>query len=116
MQAMAEIRGYFQIAYKVRASILSSRTTPDIDLKRIIDEVPSIIDLTYVKAISGGLQTVLINKLELGQPAGSERCRRLLAEDPMVVARREELLVRKKRLQSVQAEVNRFGVAAWNTT
>ncbi|KAF5339054.1 hypothetical protein D9758_014124 [Tetrapyrgos nigripes] len=71
LQVMAEVRGYFQVAYK-----------------RIIDNIPSFIDLRFVKALSKELQPFLITKFGLGNSSASERCAQYLAEDPVVVERR----------------------------
>ncbi|KAF5317462.1 hypothetical protein D9758_018043 [Tetrapyrgos nigripes] len=93
LQVMAEVRGYFQVAYK-----------------RIIDNIPSFIDLRFVKALSKELQPFLITKFGLGNSSASERCAQYLAEDPVVVERRDELLARKTRLDKVQQELISFGL------
>jgi len=78
--------------------------------KRVIDNIPSIIDLTFLKAVAKDLQPWLIYKLELGSANAASRCARLLAEDPNVVARREELTGRQKRLESVAVELQKYGL------
>ncbi|KAK7461117.1 hypothetical protein VKT23_009043 [Stygiomarasmius scandens] len=92
LKTMAEVRGYFQVAYK-----------------RIIDNIPSFIDLRFVKALSKELQPFLISKFGLGTQMASERCAQYLAEDPSLIAKRDELTARKKRLDSVQQELMGFG-------
>ncbi|PBK80191.1 hypothetical protein ARMGADRAFT_1003277 [Armillaria gallica] len=92
LKVMAEVRGYFQVSYK-----------------RIIDYVPSFIDLKFVKAVGKALQPFLIEKFELGSNEANVKCAKYLAEDPVVTAEREELDAKKKRLEKVQEELYRFG-------
>ncbi|THU97629.1 hypothetical protein K435DRAFT_753802 [Dendrothele bispora CBS 962.96] len=92
LKTMAEVRGYFQVAYK-----------------RIIDNIPSFIDLRFVKALSREIQPFLITKFGLGTASASDRCKKYLEEDPTLVAKRDELVARKKRLESVQQELMGFG-------
>lgn len=74
----------------------------------MIDNVPGLIDLKFVKAVTKDLQTFLIEKFSLGSDAGTEKCKSFLVEDPMVMAQRQELLAREKRLLSVQHELELF--------
>ncbi|ESK87740.1 hypothetical protein Moror_11277 [Moniliophthora roreri MCA 2997] len=89
LQVMAEVRGYFQVAYK-----------------RIIDNVPNFIDLRFLKALGKDMQRFLITELGLGTASANEKCAQYLVEDPLMVARRAELKARVKRLESVQRELN----------
>ncbi|KAK0210987.1 P-loop containing nucleoside triphosphate hydrolase protein [Desarmillaria ectypa] len=91
---MAEVRGYFQVVYK-----------------RVIDNIPSFIDLLFVRKVAEELQPFLISKFGLGTAAANERCGRYLEEDPALVARREELASRKKRLMNVHKELISFGIS-----
>ncbi|TCD63213.1 hypothetical protein EIP91_005825 [Steccherinum ochraceum] len=93
MDVMAEVRAYFQVAYK-----------------RVIDNIPMAIDQSFLFAFAYALQPYLIKKLGLGTATSSQRCALYLAEDPNVVAEREELTARKKRLESVQTELYNFGL------
>ncbi|KAF9459501.1 P-loop containing nucleoside triphosphate hydrolase protein [Collybia nuda] len=93
LQVMAEVRGYFQIAYK-----------------RIIDNVPSLIDLVFVKPVGKELQAFLISKFSLGAADANNRCALYLAESPVVTARRKELLAKKERLEAVQRALRDFGL------
>ena len=68
------------------------------------------IDLKFVKAITKELQNFLILELGLGTVNAGDRCTKYLAEDPNVVARRDELLARKNRLESVKVELQNFGL------
>ncbi|KAL0571649.1 hypothetical protein V5O48_010307 [Marasmius crinis-equi] len=94
LQVMAEVRGYFQVAYK-----------------RVIDAIPCCMDLHFLKALGKEMQPFLVTKLGLGTSGASERCARYLAEDPEIVARRNELLARRQRLESVQRELSNFDIA-----
>ncbi|KAH9921275.1 P-loop containing nucleoside triphosphate hydrolase protein [Amylocystis lapponica] len=93
LQVMAEVRAYFQVAYK-----------------RVIDYVPLAIDHLFLYEFAAGLQAFLIARLELGTPSAPARCAAFLAEPANVVAQREELVGRKKRLEGVQMELFNFGL------
>ncbi|KAH7928504.1 hypothetical protein BV22DRAFT_1192754 [Leucogyrophana mollusca] len=93
LRIMAEVRGYFQVSYK-----------------RVIDNIPGVLDLLLVKAVSKDLQSFLITQLEIGSASATERLAMYVAEDPRVVANRDELIARKKRLESVEQELRNFGL------
>jgi hypothetical protein len=76
----------------------------------VIDNIPSLIDLKFVKAITKELQPFLISELGLGTSHANDRCAKYLAENPNVVARRDELVSRKNRLESVKIELQNFGL------
>ena len=78
--------------------------------QRVIDNIPSLVDFKFVKAISTELQNHLITGLGLGSGDAGERCAAFLAEDPMIVKRREELKARKIRLETVKTELQNFGL------
>jgi hypothetical protein len=78
--------------------------------QRIIDNVPTLIDLKFVKAITKELQNFLISELGLGTAKANDRCAKYLAEDQNVVARRDELVARKNRLESVKVALQNFGL------
>ncbi|TFY75946.1 hypothetical protein EWM64_g8066 [Hericium alpestre] len=94
LQVMAEVRAFFQVSYK-----------------RIIDCVPMHIDNKFVKGILQDLHPFLVNKMGLVGRGATERCARYLAEDPDVVAQREEVVARKKTLQNVKKELDSFGIS-----
>ncbi|GJE96959.1 Dynamin domain-conaining protein [Phanerochaete sordida] len=93
LEVMAEVRAYFKVAYK-----------------RVIDDVPMAIEDKFLTMFSNRLQEFLLSKLGIGGPNSSARCAAYLAEDPVVVAEREELTGKKKRLEAVQAELLNFGL------
>jgi hypothetical protein len=78
--------------------------------QRVIDNVPSLIDLKFIKAIVKELQNFLISELGLGSAGAGDRCVKYLAEDPNVVARRGELVARKNRLESLKIELQKSGL------
>ena len=112
LHVMAEVRGYFQVSYKVRTTHISSALIINAwtCTQRVIDNIPSTIDLNFVKAIFKGLQNFLISELGLGAADSSSRCAKYLAEDPNVIARRDDLVARSKRLESVKTELHNFGL------
>ncbi|KAJ7735808.1 P-loop containing nucleoside triphosphate hydrolase protein [Mycena metata] len=90
---MSEVRGYFQCAYK-----------------RLIDVIPSLIDLKFLRAISEALQQELISEFELGGANANTLCAEYLAEDPRLVAKREDLTARRRRLEAIQIQLHNFGL------
>ncbi|KAF8591661.1 hypothetical protein K439DRAFT_1626647 [Ramaria rubella] len=85
----AEVHSYFQTSYK-----------------RIIDNVPMTIDNKFFRSLAMKMQSSLIGGLGIGD---TERAAAYLAEDNSIVLKREELLSRKKRLESVRQELLKFG-------
>ncbi|KAI0323553.1 hypothetical protein GY45DRAFT_1376242 [Cubamyces sp. BRFM 1775] len=85
LRLIAEVRTYFQAAYK-----------------RVIDYVPLAIDHSFLYAFSEKLRERPLERLGLGGAYASERCIGYIAEDPGVVAQRDELTSKKKRLGNVQ--------------
>ncbi|KAJ7269617.1 P-loop containing nucleoside triphosphate hydrolase protein [Mycena rebaudengoi] len=86
---MAEVRGYFQ---------------------RVIDNIPALIDSKFLRALTRTLQQDLISEFGLGGVNANAVCAAFLAEDPRLVARRDDLIARRRRLESVQAELHNFGL------
>lgn len=78
--------------------------------QRVIDYVPLSIDESFLYASADALQDFLIEKLELGKPDATERCRAYLIEDPSIVANRDKLCTKQKRLEVVQRELFSFGL------
>ncbi|KAF7326063.1 hypothetical protein MKEN_00457600 [Mycena kentingensis (nom. inval.)] len=93
MMVMAEVRGYFQCAYK-----------------RIIDNIPLLIDAQFLQALGQALQQELITAFELGKEGATAMCAAYLTEDPRVVARREALEGRRKMLEAVQQQLRAFAI------
>ncbi|TFK69296.1 hypothetical protein BDN72DRAFT_959668 [Pluteus cervinus] len=91
MKVMAEVRGYFMVSFK-----------------RVIDVIPMLIDLKFVRAIAGEMQKNLLEKLALGNEDVRERCVEYLRQDPVVERRREELEAMMQRMKSAQVELRRL--------
>lgn len=68
------------------------------------------IDNTFLFGFADSLQPFLIEKLGLASASGASRCAAYLAEDVDIVAEREELATKKRRLDAIQAEIYNFGV------
>ncbi|KAI0820111.1 P-loop containing nucleoside triphosphate hydrolase protein [Trametes gibbosa] len=93
MELMAEVRAYFQVSYK-----------------RVIDYVPLTIDHHFLYAFAEKLHERLFERLGLGAHNAAARCSAYIAEDPTIVAARDELLAKKKRLENVQRALFNFGL------
>ncbi|KAJ7800360.1 P-loop containing nucleoside triphosphate hydrolase protein [Mycena olivaceomarginata] len=90
---MSEVRGYFQCAYK-----------------RVIDNIPALIDTKFLRAIAQNLQQELISEFGLGSENANAVCETFLVEDPATVATRKDLMARARRLEEVQARLHNFGL------
>ncbi|KAJ6614595.1 P-loop containing nucleoside triphosphate hydrolase protein [Mycena sp. CBHHK59/15] len=93
INVMAEVRGYFQVAYK-----------------RVIDNIPALIDYKFLRALAQTLQQDIISEFGLGGGNANAVCSKFLAEDPRLVTRREDLISRRRRLEIVQAQLHNFGL------
>ncbi|THU79389.1 hypothetical protein K435DRAFT_973183 [Dendrothele bispora CBS 962.96] len=93
LRTMAEVRSYFEISFK-----------------RVVDVIPSLIDLCFVKGLAEEVQPYLVMKLGLCTTSASEKCAKFLAEDASVAAKREALMSRKTMLQNVLQELRDFGL------
>ena len=112
MIVMAEVEAYFHVTYKVRhAFVLSSfiscwRPQP---LKRVIDKLPCVIDLDFLRSIQNEVQGALIKGLELDTENATRKAQLFLAEDPSVSMRRTELQRKKTLLERVLKNLVQFG-------
>ena len=52
---------------------------------------------------------LMFEKLGLGSDGSHARCEAYIAEDPHIVAKREEVMVTAKRLETVQKALLNFG-------
>ena len=87
-----------------------ARATELILFQRVIDYVPLAIDHHYLYKFANAVHARLFEKLMLGAPDAARRCAAYIAEDPSVVAARDELISKKKRLESVQQALISFGM------
>ena len=70
-----------------------------------------MIDRQFLFAFNYAIQGVLIEKLSLGTAKGGSRCALYLAEDPAVVAKRDEVTRKKERLELVQTDLDNFDLS-----
>jgi hypothetical protein len=108
---MADVRAYWQVAYKVIPSQAATKPTYLITnhtFQRIIDYVPLTIEHTLNQAVSCDLQRRLWMALDLGGADVGERLKTLLSEDPAVAAKRRDLEAKRQRLLAFQAKLARF--------
>lgn len=75
----------------------------------MIDDIPQLIDLLFVKGIARELQSFLVGELDLGSDLARERCRAWLAEDPAIATHRATLSGRKKALEALLGKLDAFG-------
>ena len=68
------------------------------------------IDRAFLFGFADALREFLVTRLALGTPGAATACAAYLAEDPHVVAQRDELTVKRKRLENVQKELDNFGL------
>ncbi|KAG8879139.1 hypothetical protein FRB97_001919 [Tulasnella sp. 331] len=80
LEIMAEVRAYFQVAYK-----------------RFSDNVPKQIDTDFIRGTDRDVDFALMS-MDLSH----EQCAMWLQEDPEVVQKREDLCGRKKRLEAAK--------------
>ena len=71
-----------------------------------------MIDKQFLFAFAETVQGFMIEKLGLGTPKAATRCALYLAEDPTIVARRDELTRKKARLERVQEDLDNFDLSA----
>ncbi|KAL5530980.1 hypothetical protein ACEPAG_3856 [Sanghuangporus baumii] len=85
---MAEASAFFRIAYK-----------------RIIDNLPRLIDVDFLKRLRSGMNTALISGLRLDK-GDKDTAKRYLSEDPDITYRRHSLGARRDRLQELVIRLN----------
>ncbi|KAG8921682.1 hypothetical protein FRC03_012789 [Tulasnella sp. 419] len=84
LEIMAEIRAYFQVAYK-----------------RFGDSVPIDIDTGYIRTFDAGLEVALLT----GIPLNDSDCHSYLEEPTSIVQRREELKQRRDDLETAKRKL-----------
>ncbi|KAK0224243.1 P-loop containing nucleoside triphosphate hydrolase protein [Armillaria fumosa] len=88
LSIMAEVRAYFQVAYK-----------------RFTDIIPLAIDHDLVRGLNRDLLETLSDRLGIYRPEGQELCERLAQENPQVSEKRKELEKKMERLRSASNEL-----------
>ncbi|KAF9047683.1 P-loop containing nucleoside triphosphate hydrolase protein [Panaeolus papilionaceus] len=85
---MADVRAYFQVAYK-----------------RFADNVPLAIDVELVQGAEHGILLELYKGLGINGEDGQRICQELAMESPQVADRRMDLMNKYKRLQAAKQEL-----------
>ncbi|KAK0184517.1 P-loop containing nucleoside triphosphate hydrolase protein [Armillaria mellea] len=88
LKIMADVRAYFQVAYK-----------------RFADNVPLAIDYDLVRGLHRGLLGTLSERLGIYGSNGQAICKEFAQESPQTAGRREELMKKLERLQSASEEL-----------
>ncbi|KAK0499138.1 P-loop containing nucleoside triphosphate hydrolase protein [Armillaria luteobubalina] len=88
LKIMADVRAYFQVAYK-----------------RFADNVPLAIDYDLVRGLHRGLLGTLSERLGIYGSNGQAICKEFAQESPQIAGRREELMKKLERLQSASEEL-----------
>jgi len=92
LNVMAETAAYFQIAYK-----------------RIIDDIPRVIDYGFLHSITKGIQDRLVEALKLSSQSATEKATLYLAEDEKVRLKRQSLQKKKEQLEAMVGMLWDFG-------
>ncbi|KAF8997228.1 P-loop containing nucleoside triphosphate hydrolase protein [Hymenopellis radicata] len=88
---MAEVRAYFQVAYK-----------------RIIDNVPRALNYDGLIALSSRVNAALVRGLGVDTEGSSTRLKEYFTEDPEVADLRAELQAKQKRLEEITTRLSGF--------
>ncbi|KAF9020048.1 P-loop containing nucleoside triphosphate hydrolase protein [Hymenopellis radicata] len=88
---MAEVRAYFQVAYK-----------------RIIDNVPRALNCDGLIALSSRVNAALVRGLGIDTEGSSTRLKEYFAEDSEVSDLRAELQAKQKRLEEITTRLSGF--------
>ena len=84
------------------------RLTRLVAYKRLVDNVPRVVDLTLVRELPDAIYTSITQALRLAEPGATERCKRLLTEDQRIVAQRADLVARKRKLEELAVQYRAF--------
>ncbi|KAF9258362.1 hypothetical protein L218DRAFT_735587 [Marasmius fiardii PR-910] len=91
LKIMAEVRAYFQVAYK-----------------RFADNVPLVIDYELIRGLERDLLPILFAGLGIHGQDGPEICREFAEENPSVADTREALSKKLERLQVASLELTKL--------
>jgi Dynamin GTPase effector domain len=78
-----------------------------VGIQRIIDNIPRVIDRNFIGKLVDRIQTVLYSELQIGTEEGLELAANLMAEDPGMALRREDLEAKSGRLTDISAKLFR---------
>ena len=105
---MANVRAYFQVAYKVfpiQASLLRNKL--NVITQRIIDYIPLAIEHELNQSLAINFRTRLFESL-LQQPNAADKMKILWSEDPALAKRRSFLEERRARLMQIKQRLDDF--------
>ncbi|KAL0573674.1 hypothetical protein V5O48_008286, partial [Marasmius crinis-equi] len=91
LKIMAEVRAYFQVAYK-----------------RFVDYVPSVVDYMLIRGLERDLLPAIFERLRIHSAEGPEICREFAEENGVIADKREELTKKLERLQVAGQELTRL--------
>ncbi|KAK7471940.1 hypothetical protein VKT23_000046 [Stygiomarasmius scandens] len=92
LNIMADVRAYFQVAYK-----------------RFADNVPLAVDQELVRGLEKGILDVLTSQLRIySEKDGLQICQELAQESPQIAGRREELTKKLERMQGASRELSKL--------
>jgi len=90
---MAEVRAYFQVAYK-----------------RIADYVMLQIDRTLIREFGENIRKELFERLGIFKEDAREVCAKWLVEDPVIVERRKDLMARHAILSTATSTLQSYAI------
>ncbi|KAG8920245.1 hypothetical protein FRC02_001037 [Tulasnella sp. 418] len=90
LEIMAEVRAYFQVAYK-----------------RFGDSIPIDIDTGFIRMFDAGLEVALLTLMDLDV----SKCLLYLEEPPITVQRRGELQLTRGKLEMAQRKLDQSGLS-----
>lgn len=110
LAVMADVRAYFEIAYKVRSSInlrfIHFHT--HVSNQRVIDYIPLKIEQALNKHVAESMFSDLMEELGFNDGSAMDSLQELLAEDPKISQLREELKTNIERYDSYLRELRFF--------
>lgn len=107
---MADVRAYFDLAYKVSAWFAICADVPlysPFVIQRIIHSVPMTIEHSLNQPLAAAMHEILLRSI-FSQNDSSDRMLALLSEEPEIAAKRETLESRRRQLLDIKAELDEF--------
>lgn len=103
LNVAAEVRAYFQVAYKVRTCPHIMCASYDcayrlVSLQRIIDNIPRIIDQDFIKKLCPSIENALHSKLFSDEKVATK----YMAEDPQLTEERYNLETKSAKLLDIE--------------
>ena len=108
LHIMATVRAYFQGTFPLVAESAPRVTDRSVvAYKRFADNVPMALDHELILGLDKerGLENALLVGLGVTGPDGHRRCKEYLQEPPQVIAQRERLQEKLRRLEAAKKEL-----------